>query len=573
MKNRMSLAIIPCCAVLLVIFGCAVGKNKAGVPTVPADAKHAVSAADAAVGGGSLEEILFKTFNGKERVMFRLTNATGFEVARESDHSIVVKIADASVPESLRGTQGAGTLRNVRSVRPVQKIVAGTHWVYIYIELGHMVPYRVREDLGGYILDFDVSALPARIAKVTQGTRRTSRLKTIELLEQETQKDDVSAEKTAEIKKYSGEKIALLSFQKADIKSVLRSISEFSGVNIVAGPDVKGSITIHMKDVPWDQALDTILEINGYGKKQTGSVITILPLDQLKKAEEEQLKKDVAQGKLRQISIEAKIVEVNTTVASELGIRWGGGYLGSWNGTDIGTLFSNSGPGKGTSTVNLPYDPGTYAAVTNANTGIGVTDSHLAVNFPSAFAATTPALGILIGTSSMVLDAQLGALEATGKGKVISSPRVVTLDNVKATIKQGQEIPYVTTDKEGNRTVEMKDAALSLEVKPRITDAGKISMQVKANNDVADFSKTNTSNENPPINTSSVDSTIVVRDGDTIVVGGIYKMTETESLEEVPFLSDIPVLGWLFRYKAVSSEKREILIFVTPRIVPEDEEA
>jgi type IV pilus assembly protein PilQ len=173
----------------------------------------------------------------------------------------------------------------------------------------------------------------------------------------------------------------------------------------------------------------------------------------------------------------------------------------------------------------------------------------------------------------MILDARLSALENNGEGKIISSPKVTTLDSVTATIKQGEEIPYTVTDTDGKQTTEFKEATLKLEVTPKITSEGKISIKVNASNDYADWETdpaTGLRIEKPPINTSSVESTVVVKDGDTIVIGGVYKETATDSVTGVPVLSRIPILGWLFKYKTVSNEKRELLIFVTPRVIPEE---
>ena len=340
---------------------------------------------------------------------------------------------------------------------------------------------------------------------------------------------------------------------------MFRLISEISGLSIIAGPDVKAEVTVHMKQVPWDQALDAVLEINGLGKKQSGKVVTVLPLEELKKATEEQKAKDVAQGRLKQISIEAKIVEVTTTFAQELGIRWGAGF--SKGNFAMGLGSGSSGTGASGTTTLIP------------GTGIGLTGSNVAVNFPSATAAAGPAIGLLFGTSKMILDAKLSALETSGDGKIISSPKVTTLDSVKATIKQGEEIPYTVIDADGNATTEFKEAVLKLEVTPRITHEGRISIVVDASNDYADWETDPTTGlraDIPPINTSSVESTVVVRDGDTIVIGGVYKMTASETMSGVPWLSKIPVLGWLFKYKTVSNDKRELLIFVTPKIVTEE---
>jgi len=573
MKKQRFSAIIPCLVVVLIFFGCVAGKHKADVTQLPADTEEKVKAQVKNHTGGYLEGLTFERINGKERIYLLLSKASGFDVARESGNSIIIKLADTFVSEKMRERQGQGLLGNVHYVLPMQKIIDGKKWVYVQIYLGKMVPYRIREDIGGYIIDFDASTLPVRgtqadlpekMAKIDTkavgAEKPASSMKTFELMmkEEALSKDAVPPKDAHTVQigdsvKYKGNKISLLSFQNADIKGVLRAISEYSGFNIVSGPDVKGKVTIHMKDVPWDQALDTLLEINGLGKKQSGTVITVLPLTKLEEAKEKQLNKDVTEGRLRQISIEAKIVEVSTNFSKELGIIWGGGFSGSWGSRDFGMAVGNTASGPNTAVTTVP------------GTGIGLTGSNVAVNFPSAAAASTPALGFVLGTASTILNAKLAALEVTGEGKIISSPKVTTLDGKKATINQGEEIPYRSG---GDAEIVFKDADLSLEVTPVITPAGKISMGIKATNNYADWNKTNVSNENPPIVKSSVESTIVIKDGDTLVVGGIYKSSASETMSGVPWLSKIPVLGWLFKYKTTFTTKRELLIFVTPRIVP-----
>jgi type IV pilus assembly protein PilQ len=557
MKRKKFLYIIPYIIVVMICLGCAGSTQKDHSLPLTTVSKETPEETTQDRADCSLEGMTFERMTGKERISLLLSKISEFDITRESDTSILVKLADTSVSEKLRTKHGEGLLDNILYVLPEQKTINGMNWVYVQINLVQMVPYRIREDINGYIIDFDVSTLPRTDVKTTarrsQGEKSASMMKTFEFVSKEAEEAETA--QAGEIKKYTGNKIALLSFQNARIKSVLRSISEYSGYNIVSGPDVTGTVTIHMKDVPWDQALDTILEINSLGKKQFGDVITVLPLEKLKKAEEEQLKKDAAQGKLKQISIEAKIVEVSTNAARKLGINWGAGYQTTWNNRDFGVLFGSSESG------NLTTLPG----------GVGLTSSNVAVNFPGTTGANivTPGLGLILGGTSFILDAQLSALETSGEGKIISSPKVTTLDNVKATIQQGEEIPYATVDNQGNRSIQFKDAVLQLDVKPTITVDGKISMEVKATNDYADWNKTNTSNENPPIITSNVESTIVVQDGDTLVVGGIFKTTQSEATTGVPVLSKIPILGWLFKYKTYTQEKRELLIFITPRIIQE----
>jgi len=198
----------------------------------------------------------------------------------------------------------------------------------------------------------------------------------------------------------------------------------------------------------------------------------------------------------------------------------------------------------------------------------GTVIQSMAVNYPSTLAA--PTLGLVIGGASAVLEAQLAALETTNQGKVISSPKITTMDNVKATIKQGQEIPYITIDKDGNRSITFKEAVLKLDVKPKITPDGKISMEIKATNDAADYAQGEKLGGNPPINKSEVESKIVVHDGDTIAIGGIQKTEDYKDTSGVPWLSKIPVLGWLFKAESITKKRRQLMIFVTPKIMKPD---
>lgn len=383
-----------------------------------------------------------------------------------------------------------------------------------------------------------------------------------------------------EAKAYTGRKITI-DFQDASIKAVFRLLSEEGEVAIVSGDDVKGNVTIHMKKVPWDQALDTILEISGLVKKQVGDVISVMTLKKMKdddadrkvgekdraeaeatarKAEQERLEE---RGKLRQISIEAKIVEATDEFIRNIGVRWGSvAYGTAGSGTGWGLMGGSNTVGTRGMTWGYPNEVG----LRNVSDGTAI--QSMAVNYPSAL--LSPTLGMVIGGASAVLEAQIAALETTSQGKVISSPKITTMDNVKATIKQGQEIPFITIDKDGNRSITFKEAVLKLEVKPRITPEGKIAMEIKATNDSADYSRAADLGGNPPINKSEVESKIVVHDGDTIVIGGILKTEDTKIESGVPWLSRIPILGWLFKAESITKSRRQIMIFITPKVIKTD---
>ncbi|MCK4534742.1 MAG: secretin and TonB N-terminal domain-containing protein, partial [Syntrophobacterales bacterium] len=404
---------------LLVLSGCATVGSK-----TPAGVSSAQEKAGGDAAGTYIKGMLLKKMNGKEQVSILLSDVPDFDISRESDNALVINLRGVSIPEGMKKEYSGGKLKNLKTIFLYQETAEGGKETFVRILLRRMVPYRYSKDGSKVIVDFDVSTLSYRTATGAGYSPKVSHAsvpKTIEPAPETIKithgKIDPQPEKP---KQYTGEKISL-DFQDADIKSVFRLISEISGFSIVAGPDVKAEVTVHMKDVPWDQTLDTILEVNGLGKKQSGKVITVLPLEELKKAEEEQQKKDVAQGRLRQISIEAKIVEVNTSFVRELGIKWGYGYKDRWGEKDYGVMMGTSASG------DLTTLPG----------GVGLTDSNTAVNFPSIAALTTPAIGLVMGTSKFILDAQLAALEDTGDGKIVSSPKVTTLDGVKATIKQG----------------------------------------------------------------------------------------------------------------------------------------
>ncbi|HRR42887.1 MAG TPA: secretin and TonB N-terminal domain-containing protein, partial [Syntrophales bacterium] len=337
---------------------------------------------------------------------------------------------------------------------------------------------------------------------------------------------------------------------------------------------IKGNITVHMKNVPWDQALETILDTNGLGMKRTGNVISVFTREKMQKAVEERLKEDVAQGKRPQVLIEAKILETTASFARKLGVQWGTGFQTGnvWTGqsarilpSGLTPLTRNLGVRRGTYAVNetSPYSGGTY--------GVNLADFTKTGIFPSLGTATvSPTFGLIVGTAKNFVDLDISASESMGETKILSAPKVVTFDGTAAYITQGSEIPYVFTDKEGNRSIQWKEATLKLDVTPAITDENRIVLKIKAKNDAPDYAtKAQANLDNPPINKSEVSSTIVVNDGDTVVVGGIRKVNENKQEGGVPWLKDIPIIGWMFKSEDISKEQKELLIFITPKVVQE----
>jgi type IV pilus assembly protein PilQ len=521
---------------------------------------------------GYLENILFEKLSGRERISLVVSQQP--QVAPpsiQSDGNLLIRLDDLFAPEHMRNSVGEGRLLNVASVSAQQQLEAGRQWVNLRIRLKENVPYTIRQDGKIIVIDFNISGVEAKLKKASSLVDRSQRSSLSQTeMERSDQRDGT--------KKYTGKNISL-DFQDADIKSVLRLMAEYGDKSIIAGDDVKGNVTLNMKNVPWDQALESILKIHGLTKQQSGNVITVMTLERKKKdekdkkdadaeqykAEEERraraLKSDVEKGKLRQIMIEAKIVEVSEEFVRNLGVQWGFGNHSTVGDYGLG-LSAGTNPLTQTNAKTLSY-PAEIPF-----TKYGTTDmlEMAAVNFPSSVLG--PTLGLVFGGARSFIEVQLSALEATTQGKVISSPKVVTMDNVKAVIKQGDDVPYVTpASGTSPATVTFKEAVLRLEVTPKITDDGRISMEIKATNDTPDYAQGEKLQGNPPIRKNEVESKVVVSDGDTVVIGGVSKIQDDKIDSGVPWFLKIPIFGWLFKTENLKQQKRQLMIFITPKIL------
>lgn len=533
---------------------------------VGADQSNAPGAKNETANVGYLENILFERLSGRERVILVVSQQPVIAApSLQPDNSLLIRLENLYAPDNLREPLRGMQSLNVTGVRTEQRTAQGKSWVYLRINLKESTPYSIRPEDNKIIIDFNVSALEAKVA-ASQGSYR-----------------DVSAgggeikkpARSEAVKRYT-DRIVSLDFQDADIKSVLRLMAEYGNISIIAGDDVKGNVTVTLKSVPWEQALDAILNIKGLTKKQTEEVIIVMTLAKKKqdeadrqaafvaqqKAEEEQKareqKTDIEKGKLRQIMIEAKIVEASDDFIRNLGIQWGGGNSQNISGSYGLGISGATNPLTTTDKFAYKFPPEISPAMTMA-----------AVNMPSS-ALVGPTLGLVFGNARGFIEAQLQALEKTTQGKIISSPRVVTMDDVKAVIKQGEEIPYVTpATTTSPATIAFKDALLKLEVKPKITDDNRISMDIKATNDRADYTKALVAGQQMPIIKNEVESKVVVRDGDTVVIGGVAKVDETKITAGVPWFYKIPVLGWLFKTENIDIKKRQLLVFITPKILEE----
>ncbi|WP_447800109.1 type IV pilus secretin PilQ [Pseudomonas kilonensis] len=410
---------------------------------------------------------------------------------------------------------------------------------------------------------------------------------------------------------YSGEKLSL-NFQDIEVRSVLQLIADFTNLNLVASDTVQGGITLRLQNVPWDQALDLVLKTKGLDKRKVGNVLLVAPADEIAarerqelesqkqiadlaplrrellqvnyakaadiaklfqsvtsaeaKADErgsitvdertnniiayqtqdrlDELRRIVAQLDIpvRQVMIEARIVEANVDYDKSLGVRWGGSVQnqGNWN---------SSGVTNGTSTtIGTPGSTGTNQPFVDMGTS-----------------GNTSGIGIAFITDNVLLDLELTAMEKTGNGEIVSQPKVVTSDKETAKILKGTEIPYQEASSSGATSVSFKEASLSLEVTPQITPDNRIIMEVKVTKDEPDY--LNKVNDVPPIKKNEVNAKVLVNDGETIVIGGVFSNTQSKVVDKVPFLGDVPYLGRLFRRDVVSEKKSELLVFLTPRIM------
>jgi type IV pilus assembly protein PilQ len=440
---------------------------------------------------------------------------------------------------------------------------------------------------------------------------------------------------------YAGEKLSL-NFQNVEVRAVLQVIADFTGLNIITSDTVGGNLTLRLKDVPWDQALDIILQSKGLSKRKNGNVVLIAPTDELAAKEKlaleanaqisdleplrtesfalsyakaDDLKKLLSDKDqkilskrgsatvdertntlfvqdtgarleearrliqqldvpVRQVMIEARIVIADDKWGRSLGARFGTqSAFGSGNRnygvsgtlTDTVSPLSNNPLSRGSANLTNPGYTQTADRGPQGNIPAGGQPEQLNVNLPVVGAAGSLALSILNLGSGNLVNIELSALEADNRGKVVSSPRVITADKKKAIISQGTEIPYQTAAASGATTIAFKPAVLELSVTPRITPDDRIIMDLEVKKDSVGQIYANV----PSIDTKKVTTQVLCDNGDTIVLGGIFEQTTRTTVEKVPFLGDIPVVGYLFKRTVKQDDKTELLIFVTPKIVKE----
>jgi type IV pilus assembly protein PilQ len=434
-------------------------------------------------------------------------------------------------------------------------------------------------------------------------------------------------EKEARRKKqlvYTGDKLSL-NFQDIEVRSVLQLLADFTGLNMVVSDSVNGRITLRLKNVPWDQALDIILKTKGLSKRQNGNVILVAPTEEiaarekldlesqkqveelaplhseliqvnyakaedlanLLKSEENQLlsergnvtidsrtntllvqdtatklneiralveKLDIP---VRQVLVESRVVIANDDFARDIGVRFGFNRENSIGG-NASLLTAGGLPG---------HTSGTFGFAPGIENAAGSGAEALMVNLPQQLApGRGGAVNFLLGTvGSYLLQLELTAMQQEGRGEIVSSPRVITSDQNKAVIKQGIEIPYQQATSSGATSVSFKEAVLKLEVTPHITPDDRIIMDLLVSKDDADFTRAVLGV--PPLNKREVQTRVLVDNGETVVLGGVFERDRKEAEEKVPFFGDLPVIGYAFKETLKTDRKKELLIFITPKVI------
>jgi len=613
---------------------------------------------------GNLRSVNVVQAGDRARVVLNLKTPTNYKLAMDGKALLVTLDPVAQTAAAATGSQAAFAESRNRDAQPLKDLdfrrgPDGSGRIIVDLP-SNQVGVDIRQQGQTLVVDFLRSTLPEGLRRRMDVTDFGTPIQTVTtsqqgdrvrmiieprgvwehsayqsdtqfVVEVRTQKQDPT--KLTQGPGYSGEKLSL-NFQNIEVRSLLQVIADFTNFNIVTSDSVTGGVTLRLKDVPWDQALDIILQAKGLGMRRSGNVLWIAPKDEIAAKEKLELEANAAIQSLeplrtqafqlnytkaadvavqitgvgssrilsargsaiaeprtnqlfvtdvptkldqvqqlvtrldiavRQVLIEARIVEASDTFGKSLGVRLGA--------VDLRT----NNPRGGTSGYGVANQRGsataTYDAV-SAQTGQIVRDetsfntlNTSFVNLPSAgaggFAPSSFAISLFNSAANRFLNLELSALEADGKGKLVSSPRVVTADKTKALIEQGTEFPYQQATSSGATSVAFRRATLKLEVTPQITPEGNIILDL----DIAKDSRGETTAAGIAINTKHIRTQVLVENGGTVVIGGIFELTETENEARVPVLGDLPIAGYLFKNRSRSSNKQEMLVFITPKMV------
>jgi type IV pilus assembly protein PilQ len=561
---------------------------------------------DAQPAAVDVKDLTFDESDSGGRVNLKLSGAVAWKVERPDPRSAVLTLDNAKLPRRLERSLDTSALETPVKMISAFSVPGEGNRVRVVVAADGAIEENVSQVAGGLSWRLSVKGVKTEEVTLTQRTAGFT-----------AEAPTYASEGAPQQARYRGKKVSF-EFKDIDIQNLLRVIAEISKKNIVVADDVSGKVTIRLRNVPWDQALDLILRTKSLGKEEIGNIVRVAPLKTLEeeaKLRQERKKSLVAQEELLvnlipvnyavanemslrvkdvlsergtvtvdtrtnvlivkdvrsniekaralvrnldtqtpQVLIESRIVEANTSFSRELGVQWGGqASAAPATGNATGLIFPNS------------------AIVTGGveGTSPGVSDNpNWAVNLPAgATLGQGGALGFVFGSAggALALNLRLSAAENEGVVKTISAPKVTTLDNNTARISQGVSIPFSQVSASGANTT-FVEARLSLEVTPHITQDGSILMTINAQNNQPDPANTG-ANGQPAIQRKEANTQVLVKDGDTTVIGGIYVRRGSTSTNSVPFLSKIPVLGLLFKNHRERDDRQELLIFITPRIL------
>lgn len=568
----------------------ALGQTAAATSSIPASASaKTAETAEESLSRNRLTNIDFRRGeNGEGRIVVELSNSAIVADITEEAGKVVVEFLATNLPEQLERR-----LNVVDFATPVETVDTFTRGKNVRMEIGARGKYQHLAYQTGQTLIIEVQP----VSKAEEEALRKEK------------------------EQYTGDKLSL-NFQNIEVRAVLQLLADFTGMNLVTSDSVRGNITLRLKNVPWDQALDIILKARGLGMRQMGNVVMIAPNEELAAREKLELEaqkqlrelaplysdsiqvnyakaselaallkskdnsllseqgsitidertnkllvKDTAEnlasirklvGELdipvRQVLIDSRIVLATDNFNKELGVRFGV--------TDV----TNNNP---LSTPSSTVTSGSLNATTQVLNSTTVTaPDRYNVDLPVLnLASTAGSIGIALARLPLgtLVELELSAAQAEGKTEVVSSPRVITSNQQEATIEQGVEIPYQQATSSGATNVSFKKAVLSLKVTPQITPDDRIIMDLEVKKDSPDYARSVLGQ--PPINKQQVTTQVLVDNGETVVLGGVYEQTKQNQINRIPFFGDLPLIGALFRNNYNKDEKSELLIFVTPKIM------
>jgi type IV pilus assembly protein PilQ len=551
------------------------------------------------------------------RVVIDLTASAPYQIAHEGDAIVIyleAQPADANASPALAATSSTSLRKVSASLKDSKADASASHFP---------LPNELTKPSASLAAENETSKAAPSENTAQEAAQQAIQQATTAATTVAGQQQAATASPTPAAGRYTGEPISV-NLKDVDLKDFFRLIHEISGLNVVLDPNVKGTLTIVLDEVPWDQALDIVLINNGLDKQLNGNVLRVATKDTLKKEAEtardlqkaqaeavapvtvtrvlsyakastvrDTLKKFLsARGdifsddrsnqliirdipsnlpvldnlmrqldrKSQQVEIEARVVQASRSFSQDIGVQWG--FAGT---TTSGRTIFGGNPQTGISPITtgtgLPQPP---LIATSTNSGSSGTGLPLNVNLP----AGAPTSGFYFGHRSpnFAVDLYITAAEAKGVGKLLSKPKVITQNNEKATVKQGTKIPIQTTI---NNTISVQyiDAVLKLEVTPQITAEGTVFMDVLVENTQIDNGIPRVQGI-PALDTQSAETKVLVADGGTVVIGGIIVTQQQTSITQVPVLGSLPVIGRLFREQAVTISSSELLFFLTPRIIP-----